>query len=220
MSIRHHPSDATLVAYGAGSLPEGLSLAVAAHLAFCPACRARVTEVEALGGACLDDLPAEALADGALSHVLARLDDAVPEPPAAPPPAVALGGVPLPAPLARYLGPDVDDSRWRRLAPGIRDIQVMPRDSHGGNVRLLRIAPGRELPTHGHRGLEFTTVLRGSFTDEVGRFGPGDIAEADDELSHTPISDTAEDCICLIATQAPLRFQTLAPRLLQPLFGL
>lgn len=223
MTIRHHPSDASLVAYGAGSLPEGLSLAIATHLAFCPACRARVAEVEDIGGACLDDLPAESLADGALSAVLARLDD---EPPArAPAPrrrAVPSPGpgLPLPSPLSHYLGPSLDDGRWRRLAPGIRDIQVLPRDNRGGNVRLLRIAPGRELPTHGHRGLEFTMVLSGSFTDEVGRFGPGDIAEADDELSHAPMSDTGEDCICLIATQAPLQFKTLAPRLLQPLFGL
>lgn len=228
MNIRHHPSDASLMAYGAGSLPEGLSLAVATHLAFCPICRSRVAEVEAMGGAWLEDIPLEGMADGALSAVLNRLDDIAPEPgrttqpptPSEAQKAPKDTGFPLPSPLAPYVGRSLDDGRWRRLAPGIREVTVIPRDAQGGNVRLLRIAPGRELPVHGHKGLEFTMVLSGSFTDELGRFGPGDIAETDDDVQHTPMSDTAEDCICLIATQAPLQFQGLAPRLLQPFFGL
>ena len=33
MMPQHHPSDATLLSYGAGSLASGLSLVVASHLA-------------------------------------------------------------------------------------------------------------------------------------------------------------------------------------------
>lgn len=218
MSIRHHPSDASLMAYGAGSLPEGLALAVATHLAFCADCRDRVADIEAIGGSYLDDLPAEALPDDALAATLARLDE--PERPAPAPPAGDATGLELPSPLVPYLGRRLADSRWRRLAPGVRHIEIMPRSAQGGNVRLLRIAPGMEIPVHGHRGLEYTMVLKGSFSDEIGRFAAGDVAELDDEVNHTPISDTAEDCICLIATEAPLQFRGLASRLLQPFFGL
>jgi len=225
MTIHHHPSDATLMAYGAGSLPEGLALAVATHLAFCPLCREHTETVEAMGGALLDDIAPAVLDDAALTAALARLEDLDPMEPmteTAPPPTGAgpEKGIPLPSPLVPYLGARLPDSRWRWLAPGIRHIEVIPRDRQGGNVRLLRIAPGMELPVHGHRGIELTTVLSGSFSDEIGRFAAGDLAEVDDDVSHTPISDTAEDCICLIATQAPLQFHGLAPRLLQPFLKL
>jgi putative transcriptional regulator len=33
-----------------------------------------------------------------------------------------------------------------------------------------------------------------------------------------PVAETGPDCICLAATDAPLRFNRMFPRLLQPLF--
>ena len=41
MSIRHHLTDDLLLAYAAGSLNEGWSLAIATHLSLCPDCRRR-----------------------------------------------------------------------------------------------------------------------------------------------------------------------------------
>lgn len=61
-------------------------------------------------------------------------------------------------------------------------------------------------------------MLQGSFSDETGRFGVGDLEIADEELEHTPIADVGDACICLAATDAPLRFWSFVPRLLQPLF--
>ena len=74
------------------------------------------------------------------------------------------------------------------------------------------------MPDHGHRGTELTLVLQGAFRDEVDRFGPGDLEIATDELEHTPVAEEGAPCICLAATDAPLRFRGLMPRLLQPLF--
>ncbi|RMH44225.1 MAG: transcriptional regulator, partial [Alphaproteobacteria bacterium] len=45
-----------------------------------------------------------------------------------------------------------------------------------------------------------------------------DIEVADASLEHTPVADEGEPCICLAATDAPLRFHGLIPRLLQPIF--
>jgi putative transcriptional regulator len=87
-----------------------------------------------------------------------------------------------------------------------------------GSLRLLYIPPGRAVPDHGHNGLEMTLVLQGSFSDETGAFGVGDLEIADEELEHTPVAGEGAPCICLAATDAPLKFQTLVPRLLQPLF--
>jgi putative transcriptional regulator len=66
--------------------------------------------------------------------------------------------------------------------------------------------------------MELTLVLQGSFSDETGHFARGDLEVADEELEHTPVADGGEVCICLAATDAPLRFNSLMPRLFQPLF--
>lgn len=225
----HHPSDALLVAYGAGSLGEGLSLAVAVHLAHCPDCRATLAEVEALGGALLEDLPPAPLESLSLAATLDRLDrEEAPgnpckamrmrprcrRPAAASPPAPS-----LPGPLHAYV-PSLEDLSWQRLAPGVRRVELLPRTASGGAAQLLRIAPGTALPHHGHGGLELTVVLSGHFADELGRYGPGDLAEVDGDTNHQPIADSHRDCICLIATDAPLRFTGLMGRLMQPFIGL
>ena len=58
----------------------------------------------------------------------------------------------------------------------------------------------------------------GAFRDEVDRFGPGDLEIADPSVEHQPVAEAGADCICLAATDAPLRFKDFLPRLLQPLF--
>ena len=61
--------------------------------------------------------------------------------------------------------------------------------------------------------MELTLVLQGAFRDAEDRFGPGDVEIADEELEHTPVAEAGADCICLAATDAPLRFNRLIPRL-------
>lgn len=213
----HHPSDALLVAYGSGSLGEGLSLAVALHLAHCPDCRAALAEVEAVGGVLLDDLPPAPLDGLTLAGTLARLDREAAAPPR---PAARTAGDPaLPAPLRLYV-PSLGGLAWQRLAPGVRRVELLPRTASGGAAQLLRIAPGTALPHHGHGGVELTLVLSGHFADELGRYGPGDLAEVDGDTRHQPIADSHRDCVCLIATDAPLRFTGLMGRLMQPFIGL
>lgn len=216
---KHHPSDALLVAYGAGALGESLALAVAAHLAFCPQCRAAVAAVEAMGGALIEDEAAPiAMADDALARALAALD--APSPSAAPAPASVVKSAEAslyPQPIGDYLGPA---ARWRRLAPGVKRMELLRRPGRGGAAHLLRISPATTLPRHRHGGLELTLVLSGSFADENGRYGPGDLAEMDSEDLHQPIADTHEDCVCLIAADAPLRFTGVIGRLMQPFIGM
>lgn len=217
---RHHPSDALLVAHGAGSLCEGLSLAVALHLARCPDCRAAMRDIDAVGGALLEALPPEPLERLTLADTLARLDDGpargpVPRPSRRPP----AGDPGLPGPLRPYVG-SLSTVAWQRLAPGVRRVELLPRTPRGGSAQLLRIAPGTALPHHGHGGLELTVVLAGSFADELGRYAAGDVAEADGDVRHQPIADSHEECLCLIATDTPLRFTGLMGRLMQPFIGL
>ena len=60
------------------------------------------------------------------------------------------------------------------------------------------------MPAHSHGGLELTLVLQGSFDDETGHFGPGDVEIADEMLEHTPIAGPGTPCIALAASGFPI----------------
>lgn len=215
--ISHHPSEATLVAFGAGGLAEGPALVVATHLSLCDTCRDALRDIEALGGVLLDMLPPAEMAAESFASLMARLGE--PEPPPAPasarrpPPS---GRALTPEPLRSRLGGEVEDLRWRALVPGIRIVEVMPRTPAGGNLLLLRVAPGMALGLHGHRGSEQTVILKGAYADELGRFAVGDFCETDEEITHRPVADPDDECICLICTDAPLRFAGWMARMMQP----
>ena len=50
----------------------------------------------------------------------------------------------------------------------------------------------------------------------VVRNGAGDIEICDPNVEHTPVAEPGEDCICLAATDAPLKFSGLLPKIAQP----
>ena len=210
-NIKHHLNDALLMAYSSGNLPEAFSLVVASHISMCDDCRARLDSFDAVGGSMLTNCDAAALDDGAFAATLALIDDA-PEAAAAPRPAAKPGIFPVP--LQDYVGGDLDAVKWRAIGGGVRQA-ILPT-SKDATVRLLSIPSGTSMPDHGHRGIELTLVLQGAFSDENDRFSRGDIEIADQEMEHTPVAEGGEDCICLTAIDAPLKFNALLPRIMQP----
>jgi putative transcriptional regulator len=223
MTIHHHPDDATVLAYAAGTVPEGFSLVLAAHFELCRSCRERVAEGQALGGELLQSMAPAAPPGGGLTEVWRLIDEVPPEP--SPAPSAAAGAQPpkgggLPGVLGPYLSQGLDGVAWRSLVPGVRQYVLEGVDSGNGSVRLLAIAPGTTIPHHTHGGGELTLVLRGSYTDEVGRFQSGDLADLDSSVNHQPVADTHETCVCLIATDERLRFSGVFSRMLQPLIGI
>ena len=119
-------------------------------------------------------------------------------------------------PLRDKVGGDASAVRWRPLGMGVRQAILPTSDS--ATARLLYIPAGAAVPDHGHKGTELTLVLQGAFSDATDRFGRGDLEIADEDLEHTPVAEAGQDCICLAATDAPLRFTGLIPRMLQPIF--
>ncbi|MFZ5708634.1 MAG: ChrR family anti-sigma-E factor [Pseudomonadota bacterium] len=207
-TIRHHLTDDLLMAYSAGTLPEAFSLVVAAHVSLCDECRAWLGSYDAIGGCMIEAAGSAALADGCFEKTMARIAGVLP------------GGTPVhargifPAPLQDYVGGDVAAVRWKGVGMGVKQaILPVARDA---SVRLLYIPGGAEMPDHGHRGRELTLVLKGAFSDAFGRYGRGDVEVADETLEHRPVADPGEPCICLAATDAPLKFRRLLPRLAQP----
>ncbi|NJO37639.1 MAG: anti-sigma factor, partial [Rhizobiales bacterium] len=57
-----------------------------------------------------------------------------------------------------------------------------------------------------HVGREVVLVLEGAFRDDGVRFGPGDVAVAEDGTIHTPQIERGADCLCLAVTEAPVHF--------------
>lgn len=214
-AVRHHPSGETLHAHAVGALWTAAGPVVAAHVERCPACRAQAALAEAVGGSLLDGLPPSPLAPDALRRTMAQLGDAALPPAAA---GVADGGGGGLAEALRRLGLPFPPLRW--VAPGLRHA-VVARDPgpSGGTLRLLRVRPGSAIVRHAHAGAELTCVLEGAFADETGRYGPGDLAEADASVSHRPVAEGPQDCVCLVASQGGVRLGGLFGRLVGPLFS-
>ncbi len=210
--IKHHLSDALLMAYSAGSLPEAFSLTVATHISMCDDCRARLGAYDTVGGALMEDSDVAQLAPDSFEATMARIANGTAQP--IPAPGRRLNG--LPAPLQDYIGGDLDAVKWRSVGMGVKQA-ILPT-SKDATARLLFIPAGAAVPDHGHRGTELTLVLQGAFSDESDHFGSGDIEIANEEMNHTPVADIGADCICLAATDAPLRFKGMLPRLAQPFF--
>jgi len=211
--IKHHLTDDLLMAYSAGTLPEAFNLVVATHISLCDECRARMGSFDAVGGELVAHAEAAQMAEDSLTAIMAKIQAEAGVSEDKPLAAPAVGSGLFPTPLRDYVSGDLEDVRWRKVGGGVS--QAILKTSKDATVRLLKIPAGTAVPDHGHRGTELTLVLQGAFVDEHDRFGAGDIEVANEDLHHTPVAEAGVDCICLSATDAPLRFNGLLPRLAQ-----
>ncbi len=219
MTVNHHPSEALLLDYVSGTLGETWSLGIATHLALCPTCRRSADVLEAIGGNMLESIKPAEMSDDAAARLMARIDvrdEAENETNDLP---RASRSPVLPQPLFGYLGKDLADLKWQRLGMGAFQ-SLVPTPEKNITARLLRIPAGRPVPEHTHRGLELTLILSGEFSDATGTYKRGDLQEADETLEHQPCAGPDEDCICLAITDAPLKFRSLAARIVQPMLGI
>lgn len=213
--IKHHLTEPLLMGYAAGTLPEAFSLVVATHISMCDDCRAALAEYDAVGGEVMLDSDPVTVAEDALAATMALIEDGFGAD--KPAPARAQNAL-FPGPLQDYVDGDIDNLKWRKVGGGVS--QLVLKTSRDASVRLLRIPGGTAMPDHGHRGTELTLVLQGAFTDEHDRFGSGDVEVANEDMHHTPVAEAGMDCICLAASDAPLRFNGIMPRLAQRFIGI
>ncbi|MFG5382911.1 ChrR family anti-sigma-E factor [Yoonia sp. R2-816] len=208
--IKHHLTEPLLMGYAAGTLPEAFNLVVATHISMCDDCRAALAEYEAVGGEVMADVDPIDVAEDALAATMAMIESGtLNEKPA---PARVKNSI-FPGPLQDYVQGDLDSLKWRKVGGGVSQM-ILPT-SKDASVRLLRIPAGTAVPDHGHRGTELTLVLQGAFVDDEDRFAAGDVEVANEDLQHTPVAEEGMDCICLAATDAPLKFSGLLPRIAQ-----
>ena len=214
--IKRHPDAATLLSFAAGTLAEALAAVVSAHAATCKRCRRELSDLDIVGGFLLST---STVADPETALPL-RVP---PKPPMQPLVRAAIAPAkrdPLPATIAEAYGLSFDTIPWKRLGPGVWHHKLALSEGAEGDLRLLKISPGRMMPDHGHCGAELNLVLDGAFSDATGAYGAGDLQDVDEEVEHKPLADPALGCICLIASERPARFKGFFGRLLQPLTGM
>jgi putative transcriptional regulator len=219
MMPKHHPQPETLIAYAAGTLPNVIACVVACHLSLCRQCAERSRWLSIVGGLMLARLET-APADGvAVERAVARWSAgaAAPDPGPRYVPPRQTDPV-LPAPLAHYLGAGIEDVPWKTVVRGVRQHWIrLPKGS--GQMRLLRLTPGKLLLEHTHTGMELTMVLQGVYGDHTGDYLRGDVIEWTEGTLHQPRASGEEECICLIASEHTPRFSRLIARLLRPIMG-
>ncbi|RUO98147.1 ChrR family anti-sigma-E factor [Hyphomicrobium sp.] len=212
MTIKFHPAPENLLSCAAGSMPEALAAVMASHMAMCPRCRHELAVFDKVGATLLEEMPPETVGTA----------------PALPgsAPVAATGGAQhvehgdVPEPLRAAVGPRLDRIKWRRLAPGVWFHTVSLSEHSKASLRFIRVAPGLQLPDHGHSGSELTLVLQGAFNDAFGSYGVGDVLEMDEGIEHSPVAAPGGDCICLIASEGPARYNGFLARLVQKLTGI
>lgn len=219
MKTTHHLDDATVMAFAAGTLGQAHATVASAHLSVCGECRKVLREMEAIGGHVLVDQPESAVSASCRAATLASLDGIKFE--AAKPPVTVPPSADMPSALARLIGgKSLDQLAWKKKAPGISSFEIPLSADARGKLILLSIAPGKEMPEHGHGGEELTYILTGTYSDHTGRYSAGDVADLDEETEHSPVVDSDEPCVCLIAVEAPAKFKSFWARLAQPFVGI
>lgn len=208
-NIKHHLTTPLLMSYAAGTLPEAFNIVVATHISLCDDCRAAMAAFDAIGGETMLDAGVVAMSDDAFADTLALIAKGDAE--IATPRRVG----PYPGPLAAYMP---NGEKWRKIGGGVSQMVLHTGDR--ATLRLLKIPAGTAVPDHGHKGTELTLVLQGAFVDETDRFAVGDVEVANEDLHHTPVAETGLDCICLSATDAPLAFRGILPRIAGRIMGI
>jgi putative transcriptional regulator len=209
MTITHHPDIATLGAFAFGTLDKARAFVIAAHVHRCTKCAAQVRGFEEAGSVILEDLAPAPLSMAAGDKMLDMI----------------LHGADASRRTATARVADVDlrtvlstfeEGPWRWLGPGVHYRPLTQAPEGEARLFLLKAEPGTSLPEHTHSGTELTLIMRGAFSHSGGRFGPGDLEEADSTVEHQPMVDEGEVCICLVAMDGQLRLKGFLGRLLQP----
>lgn len=205
-----------LMRYAAGALPPYESMLMAAYLSLSPDARRQMQAFEAEGGRMIEQLEPVSVTHDCLNAVLACID--APQP-AAPRAAAATAGTDdVPAVFLQLVERHCPQQNlsWQPLAGGGAKIDITlcrsePRHRH---LRLVRLAPQQQTPQHRHQGVELTLVLQGSFADQGRSYAPGDLMiVTDSQVQHGPRAGD-QGCVCMMLTEAPLRFSHPLARML------
>lgn len=203
-----HPDDMTLMNYAAGSLSAPEALAIAMHLCFCHECRTHVKNFNHLGGALLENITPASAESSSFDVLMAEIDKGAPAIRYSRQAASATQTAPaVQNPLQKYLPEPLEKLSWHRQTKEVSKYDLTKLlGTNGFQIALQKIKAGAKIPTHTHKGVEYTVILNGGFSDELGVYHTGDFIARDASHKHSPTALQNEDCICLTVLSAPLKF--------------
>lgn len=211
--------EALLLDHAVGATSPATGLLLDTHLSMSDESRVLFAMMHSVGGAFLEELDDDPLEHISAGTTLAAADMSPDLSASAPSDNGALlkrtrprHGMPeaiathtLPAPLERAENAVGGDRRWRWLGFGVATTRLAVSD-RAERAHLLWAKGGTDIATHRHVGRETVLVLKGAFWDNGVRYGPGDVAVAEDGTVHNPHIDDVDDCLCLAVTEAPVHF--------------
>jgi putative transcriptional regulator len=211
--LNHHPSREMLVEFSAGTLDTATSICVSAHLHFCKCCRDEVARLDEVGSQLMAISSPETIDDELFDKVMAKIDQ--PQPIVDPAPVTASGISGFPAHVNKLINSATKTPVWKRLSKSMEEAKLFTGQSKF-EVALHKICAGGVTPKHDHRGLEYTVVLKGSFSDEKSVYTEGDFIIREPGDIHQPMGAKNGECICLSAQEAPIRLTSLFGFFLNP----
>lgn len=216
-TLSHHVTDETLQDYASGLLNAPMETLIACHLTLCPDCRQRSMLADAIGGLSLNDEAITPVSASAQDILALDKTSAVLKPAAMTPLASGAG---VPNPLARLLPGPLHELPWKSFGPGMKQYNLGTLPRKEGAFKLLSLDPGSRMSKHTHKHRELTFIVSGSYSDELGHFKAGDISDLSADHHHAPHVVSDIPCISLIATDAPVKFDGLFGKIVQPFVGI
>lgn len=211
--LNHHPSREMLVEFSAGTLDTATSICVSAHLHFCKCCRDEVARLDEVGSQLMAISSPGTIDDGLFDKVMAKIDQPLSTPEPAPMLKQGISG--FPAHVNKLINNATKTPVWKKLSKSMEEAKLFTGQSKF-EVALHKICAGGVTPKHDHRGLEYTVVLKGSFSDEKSVYSEGDFIVREPGDVHQPMGAKNGECICLSAQEAPIRLTSFLGYLLNP----
>lgn len=221
--IRFHPSIEQLTQYAQGTLSPAESIMVSAHCDMCGRCKKVVLETtENMAAQAFDFSSHDSMLDEQLGAMLSNITmlpemstsgsrEQTSNPLSVE--QIELDGkvFAIPRTLQTFAG---KIGNWSGL---VGKLWQAPVDlGYSGVANFIYMSNGGSVPEHTHRGVEFTLVLDGEFSDGLHHYRTGDFIKMDGEHTHAPQSTHPSGCLVFSILDQPLHFTSGIARLLNP----
>ena len=205
-----HPDETMLLEFSAGTLATAPSICVSAHLHFCSKCRTSLLRLDQIGAQLMSEANPLELEDDAFDTVMANLDSSQQIPSVSDNKRTS-----YPFSVSKLMKNNLVSQTWRRLSASV-DVARFETGQKDFEVALHKICAGGKIPKHDHHGLEYTVVLKGSFSDESAVYREGDFLVREPGDVHQPMGAQNGECVCLSALSAPIKLTNPFGFLMKP----
>ena len=199
-----HPDHNMLIEFSAGTLDTATSICVSAHLHFCSKCRAELLRLDQVGSQMMSEAEPMPVSEQAFDKVMAEIDSNSNQPAEKEAVANKNSNTAMPFSVEKLMQTSLISKNWKRLSSSV-DVARFQTGQDQFEVALHKICAGGKTPKHDHEGLEYTVVLKGSFSDEDAVYREGDFIVRQPGEVHQPMGAQNGECICLSALAAPIK---------------